>query len=254
MTAWVDGAIVGDGQVPRRVGVAPFETMGAQAGAVSLWHLHLARLQRSCERLVLPFNPPATLRAGAAELLRSNGHDDGVLRCAVVASAAGTHFVMTSRPRSPVRIVQLLPTIVQRPVAGPPADMKAEPRTFYDAVRQQAQDGQADDGVVVDADGAVLEASMGNLWFLLDGTWVTPALDGRVLPGIARTLLLAAAHKAGMQVEQRGCDLGDLHRAEAIAHSNAVYGPRPAALLLQPAAVARVDSDLLPLWRSATAC
>ena len=146
-----------------------------------------------------------------------------------------------------------MPTVVERPADAPPGDIKAEPRAYYDAVRQQAQDGGADDGLVIGADGALLETALGNLLLRIDGWWVTPALDGRVLPGIARQLLLAQAARGGRPIGEPSCDLGTLHRAEAISHCNAVYGPRPACLVDKQAAVAIVDSELVPLWRAATA-
>lgn len=253
MTAWVDGQFVGDAAMPNRVGIAPFETMGARSGELPLWDLHLARLAAAAQRLGLPFAPPATLRAAARELLRSHDHGDDVLRLALVPTAAAVHTVMVTRVRSPVRVVRLLPTVVARPEDAPPGDLKAEPRAYYDAVRQQAQDGQADDGIVIGHDGAVLETALGNLWLCLDGVWVTPALDGRVLPGIARGLLLAAAQRTGLRVLERACDLADLHRATALAQSNAVHGVRPACLVGQPAAVAIVGRDLAAAWRAATA-
>ncbi|MBL9078843.1 MAG: aminotransferase class IV [Planctomycetes bacterium] len=252
MTAWVDGRFVGDGAVPRATSArpGPFETMGAECGAVRLWPHHLARLAAAAQRFGLPFAAGPELRAAAAELLRQDGHDDGILRLALVPAGTAVHVVLTTRRRSPARSVRLLPTVVA-PVPGePPRDAKLWPRPFYDAVLQQAQDGGADDGVVVDADGAVLETATGNLWLRLDGVWVTPPLDGRVLPGIARAHLLAAARRVGLPVAERACDLADLHRAEALAHGNAVYGPRAAALLPDGVpAVAIVDSELGPLWR-----
>lgn len=252
MTAWLDGRVVAESALPRRAGTAPFETMGAKHGGLPLWDLHLARLQLAAQRLGLPFAPQPSWRAAAGELLRGNGHDDAILRLAVVPSAATVHLVMVTRARSPIRVVQLLPTVVERPADAPPGDLKAEPRAYYDAVRQQAQDGGADDGLVIDRDGSLLEAALGNVWLRVDGAWVTPALDGRVLPGIARALLLGAAARAGGAVVERRCDLADLHRATALAHSNAVYGPRPATLVGQPAAVEIIDRELGAWWRAAT--
>jgi branched-subunit amino acid aminotransferase/4-amino-4-deoxychorismate lyase len=249
MTAWVEGVTVADGELPRRVGVAPFETMGAAHGRVPLWSDHVARLAAAAARLQLTAPSFAGLPAAAATLLQQNGHGDGVLRLALVPTAAGVVRVMTTRARSPVKVVQLLPTVVARPDAAPPGDLKAEPRGYYDLVRQQAQDGGADDGIVVARDGAVLETALGNLWLRLEGGWVTPALDGRVLPGIARARLLAAARGAGRPIAERRCELGDLHRATALAHSNAVHGVRPACLVGAAAAVAFVDSELAPLWQ-----
>lgn len=228
MMAWIDGQLVAGAEVPRPdVGrFAPFETMGASTAQVPLWPRHLQRLEGAARRLGLPFTPPDDLRAGAAELLLATGHADGILRLAMLPVGDVVHFVMTTRLRSPASTVRLLPTVVERPDSAPPGDLKAQPRGYYDAVLQQAQDGGADDGIVVDANGRVLQTATANLWLRLDGAWATPALDGGVLPGIARALLL----EAGLEASERALDLGDLHRADAIAVSNAVYGPRAAAL------------------------
>lgn len=251
MNAWCDGVSVPAAALPVRSGVAPFETMGAVRGLVRLWDRHLERLRLAAARLGIVWREPAGLRAAAADLLRSNGHADDVLRLAVVPAGTAVHTIMQSRARSPVKVVQLLPTVVEPPANGPPGDVKAEPRAFYDAVRQQAQDGGADDGIVVGRDGAVLECALGNLWLRIDGAWVTPMLDGRVLPGIARRLLLDAAAAHRVVVAERMCDLADLHRATALAHSNAVYGPRPATLVGQPGATAVVRAELGRLWAAA---
>lgn len=253
MTAWLDGALVPTSSLPKRGGVAPFETMGARAGELPLWDDHLTRLHRAAERLALPFVVDARLRAMAQELLRGNGHHDDVLRLLLLPSGARVHTVMTTRARSPITTVRLLPTVVARPANAPPADLKAEPRSFHDLVRQQAQDGGADDGLIVAPDGRVLEASYGTLWLRRNGRWCTPPLDGAVLPGVGRARLLAAAAAAGVAIDERPLGLGDLHAAEALAHGNAVYGPRAACLVGQAPAVAFVDSELGALWRRATA-
>lgn len=257
MSMWIDGHFVGEQKLPPRSGLAPFETMGAVHGDVPLWPHHLARLQVNAARLGLPFLPDAALHQAARELLRQDDQGDGVLRLLLLPSHGGVHTVLTTRPRSPTKVVQLLPTVVERPASAPPGDVKAEPRAFYDLVRQQAQDGGADDGLVVAPDGHVLETALGNLWLRLHDGWVTPPLDGRVLPGIARSLLLAAARRLGVAVHERSVGLGELHAASALAHSNAVYGPRPARLAGAdptgaPAVVALVDSELGALWRAAT--
>lgn len=256
MTIWIDGELCAGHDVPRSVGrAAPFETMGACAAQLPLWSRHLQRLRDAAAQLGLAFEPPDGLRAAAADVLLRAGQPDGVLRLALVpvGDGDGVHWVMAARARSPLRVVRLLPTVVERPRNAPPAAIKAEPRRFYDEVRNQAQDGEADDGIVVGDDGAVLEAALGNLWLRCDGVWCTPLLDGRVLPGIARALLLERARAAGVATAERPCTLGDLHAAEALAHSNAVCGPRPAALVGEAAAVAIVDSELGRLWSRALA-
>lgn len=256
MTAWCDGRWLAPEALPTPPAgaIAPFETMGAAEGVVALWDRHLARLRAAAARLGLPFAPAPEpeLRAAATELLLQNGHADEVLRLQLVPASGGPpHTVMTTRSRGPLRReLRLLPTVVAPSAGEPPADLKANPRRRYDAVLQQAQDGGADDGIVVAADGGVLETAVGNLWLRLRGGWVTPPADGRLLPGIARAVLLERAAAAGVPIAQRPCDLGDLHAAEALAVTNAVHGPRAAALAGgAAAAVAIVDNTLGRLWR-----
>ena len=250
MMIWVDGRFVAGGEMPRPDSgrIAPFETMGARDAQIALWPRHLKRLSAAAARAGFEFKVEPELRAAAAELLLDTGHADGVLRLALLPVGDNVHVVMTTRLRSPAHSVQLLPTVVERDDALPPPDVKAYPRTFYDAVLQQAQDGGADDGIVMAKDGAVLETALANIWLLVDGVWRTPPLDGRVLPGIARALLLEHATD-GVCIE-RAVDLSDLHRAEALAVSNAVYGPRAAGLLREAApAVGIVDRSIGMLWR-----
>lgn len=254
MTVWIDGELVGGDAVPRGVALAPFETMAARDAQVPLWARHQERLAATARQLGLSFSPSPALRAAAAEVLLKNGHADDVLRLSLVPVAAGKlHTVLTSRARSPLAALRLLPTVAQRPVDAPPGDLKAEPRRFYDEVRQQAQDGEADDGLLVGRDGAVLEATLGNLWLRIDGVWVTPALDGRVLPGIARAVLLERGPAAGLTMRESACSLGDLHRAQAMAHSNAAHGPRPAGLVGDRLDRDLVEAELVPLWQAAMA-
>ena len=254
MTIWVDGKILGGNDIPRSKSIAPFETMGVRSAVAPLWSQHVARLSAAAQRLGLTFEATPELRSGASEVLLKNGHSDDVLRLSLVPGegpAASVQVVLASRQRSPIKTVKLLPTVVERAANAPPGDLKAEPRRFYDSVLQQAQDGRADDGIVVGMDGALLETALGNLWLRLDGTWVTPPLDGRVLPGIARAVLLERGGAAGLAMVERELTLADLHRADAMAHSNAVYGPRPACLLGERGAVEIVASELGSLWQAA---
>jgi para-aminobenzoate synthetase / 4-amino-4-deoxychorismate lyase len=244
MSIWIDHQLLGGTDVPRSKAFAPFETMSANNGQVPMWAAHMQRLAATAQRLGLDFEATPELRAAATEVMLANGHSNDVVRLCLVPN--------DDAAQPPIKVVKLLPTVVERDNHAPPPDIKAEPRSFYDAVVQQAQDGEADDGIVVGEDGALLETGLGNLWLRLAGVWCTPPLDGRVLPGIARAMLLAQADTSSRPISQRQLTLEDLHLAEAIAHSNAVYGPRPACLVGEQAAVAIVDSELGQLWRDAT--
>lgn len=225
---------------------ALFETMGALGGRLPLWERHLARLAAGAARLgVADFAVPGDLRARAEALLRERGEPDGVLRLEWRDGA----FAMAVRARGGPRVVRLLPCVVQPESGAPPADLKAMPRTFYDALLAEARASGADDGIAIGRDGALLETATCNLWVRLGGAWCTPPLDGRVLPGVARAFVLERGGASGIEVCERRVDLGDLHRAEALAVTNAVHGPRAATLLGQEPMAP--DPALRRLWQDA---
>lgn len=259
MNVWIDGRFVASTELPpmRPGSFAPFETMGAREGVVPLWDLHLARLAATAPYLGLAFPSAsvgdAELRGAAFELLARNDHADDVVRLSLQVGDAAPQLVLESRARGPHGVVRLVPTVVERGPGDPDRRHKLAPRRFYDAVRQQAQDAGADDGLVVAADGAILETSVANLWLRVDGIWVTPPLDGRILPGIARGVLLQQAAAHGVPVAERAVGFADLHRADALAVSNAVHGPRAATLLGASANAEVVARELAPLWTAGVA-
>lgn len=234
MKVFTGGVLAGCQPLPPDL-VVPFETMGLVQGALPLWSRHLARLEAAARELGLvqgPLQVPEGLHHAVLEEARARTHD--VVRLEL--AAAGADGAVAWRVHTRVRHllagpVVLVPTVARRAPGLPPPHLKALPRTAYDGVLAEARAAGADDGIVVGDDGAVLETALGNLWLWRDGVWFTPALDGRVLPGIARAVLLDAMAARGIEVVERACDLGDLHRATALAVSNAVHGPRPAVLM-----------------------
>ena len=57
--------------------------------------------------------------------------------------------------------------------------------------------------VILGDDSGLLETTRANVVAVENGTLVTPSLDGRILPGVTRTVLLELAGDAGVQIELR---------------------------------------------------
>ncbi len=197
------------------------ETMRRADGALPWWDAHLARLRASAQRLGWPVALPGDLRARAAAL------PEPVVRLVLWPDG---QVALQGRAMEGPAVVRLIPVLAVRAGDAPPRDLKTTDRRHYDAALAEARAGGADDGVLLGPGGEVLETAVGNLWLLLDGVWVTPPADGRVLPGVMRGALLRGAG-ASVVTAERVCGLGDLHRATALAVSNAVHGVRPAALV-----------------------
>jgi para-aminobenzoate synthetase / 4-amino-4-deoxychorismate lyase len=79
--------------------------------------------------------------------------------------------------------------------------------------------------------GQVLEASRANLFALIGGDLVTPAADGRILPGIARAGVIAAAGGLGVAVAERRLRREELDGAEEVFLTGSVRGVEPARSL-----------------------
>ena len=64
------------------------------------------------------------------------------------------------------------------------------------------------DDVLWVCDGHFLEATTGNVFGVHNGVLWTPPLDGRILPGITRGVLLELAHEAGIPVREAPLPVG----------------------------------------------
>lgn len=81
--------------------------------------------------------------------------------------------------------------------------------------------------LLVDADGTVLEGSRGNVFFVLEGTLVTPPTDGRILPGVTRRRVLELATEAGLAVREDAVSLADARAASEAFLTGGVRGIEP---------------------------
>src|SRR5262249_49132012 len=100
----------------------------------------------------------------------------------------------------------------------------------------------------------VLEASTANVIALVQGALCTPPLDGRIVPGIARALLLEGLAARGTPVVERVLHRDELRRAQCVWITNAVHGARVARLDGSPAAEAAPASwtaRLDEIWAAA---
>lgn len=84
--------------------------------------------------------------------------------------------------------------------------------------------------LAVDGD-EVLEASRANLFAVEDGTLVTPAADGRLLPGVGRARAIAIAGALGIEVREEGLTTRRLLAAGEAFLTGSVRGVEPVGSL-----------------------
>ena len=113
-------------------------------------------------------------------------------------------------------------------MAARPTDavsVKTTERALYDEARAAAHG--CDDALLHTPEGAVLECTIANVFFVLDGRLVTPPASLPLLPGIARARVLEAADAAGIRAAEVPISLADAATAEACFVTNALLIAHP---------------------------
>jgi branched-chain amino acid aminotransferase len=236
--AWINGRFVsaGEGLSPLDrgflLGLGLFETIGAVSDRLPLWERHLARLEVGAASMGIPFHPPPGLREAAQELLRRRRHEGEVLRLTLTAGVEDRPtWCLTTRRREPIpEPLRLHVSELQRSDADPTAVLKCTSRAFYHLAVEQARRAGADEAVLLDPGGHVLETATGNVFFQSQGRLRTPG-TGNFLRGIGREVLLEELTAAGTPVEEGDYTLAQIRDADAVFVTNAVHGPREACLL-----------------------
>jgi branched-subunit amino acid aminotransferase/4-amino-4-deoxychorismate lyase len=229
---WRDGRLleVGVRRERRGVGWGVFTTVGCDGGRPLLWPWHRERLSASLARLgagdtILLPDERAVCSLLAAEGLEGPARVRVVGRAGidsnwrVVATAAG---LSECGPEiEPARLV-----IERWPGIEPMAGHKMLNRHKWDLALDRARKNGADDVLLVDASGHVLESSVANIWVRHKNVLLTPPAPDRCLPGVMRRWLLENSRTVGYEARERDLRIDDVAAADEVLVSNAVVGLR----------------------------
>lgn len=218
-----------------------FETIRFVRGAAPLWPRHMARLQEGCERLRLP-RPDADVLLREAGMVIAGG-DHAVVRIVLTRGVGERGYAPPQAP-APTRVVAGFDAPVMRGddysagvrvrwcetrLAPQPllAGLKHLNRLEQVLARAEWSDPAIGEGLVCDADGLLISGTMTNVFAVLDGVLVTPALDRCGVAGVARAAILA--HRPDAQV--RSVRPAELARASEVFLSSGVRGVLPVQAL-----------------------
>ncbi|MGW1146428.1 aminotransferase class IV [Streptomyces sp. NPDC002454] len=95
----------------------------------------------------------------------------------------------------------------------------------------EARAGGYDDAILLDHTGNVAEATTANVFAVLDGTVVTPAGTGDLLPGITRDTLMTLCRETGNEVLERALTPAELFTADEVFLSSTGKGVVPVTSL-----------------------
>jgi branched-chain amino acid aminotransferase len=247
--AWIDGRLRQPAEVSlldrgARNGEGLFETLRVNRGAPAHWRRHLERLVISAAELGFPVAPdPRMLRAALEEALAAAG----LAQAQAVARITMTRGVPGRRPTRAGVWLEVEPLenrlwagartqsahlVFSRPYEpGFLARHKTTSRLLYELCREEARAAGADETLLVDPAGRVLEGTASSVFAVLAGRLVTPPLSLPILPGIARAVTLERARALGIPAREAELTRDELRQAEEVFVTNAVQEVVPAARL-----------------------
>ncbi len=211
-------------------GVGLFETLRAYEGVPFELAAHLQRLRHGAARLELPLDlPTARARRAVRELLEACdlAGGDAIVRITVTGGLDGGGI--DRPPAGPPSVLIYARSVVRRRApaalracrAGPEAHralpgLKSIGYLPSALARRDAGVRGCDEALVISEANELLEGANSTILIRSRASLVTPPLDGRILPGITRRIVLALARGDSWRVEERRIPWDELVTAREV--------------------------------------
>jgi 4-amino-4-deoxychorismate lyase len=219
-----------------------FETFAVRDGGPMLWDRHLARLSAGCARLGLASPPPGLLAEEAARLCAGCGR--GVLKLVVTRGPGRRGYRPGRAGRETTRLLMVSPAdayppdcyrdgvavrVCATPLGLNPAlgGLKHLNRLEQVLARDEWDDPEIAEGLMLDARGDVVEGTMSNLFAVSEGRLCTPPLAEAGVAGVMRGFLMERAAALGAPAAEVRFSPDWLSRAQEVFLCNSLIGVWP---------------------------
>jgi branched-chain amino acid aminotransferase len=204
-------------------GDSVFEALRTYGGVPFALTEHLERLARSAKRALIDM--PVSLETFRAEIdaaLAAAKNPESYLRLLLTRGRGSALGLDPSLARAPLRVVlvmELSPlpesmyehgvgviTFKTQRVADSTPASGAKLSNYMVAVlaMEEVRRAGAEEALVLDAKGRVVEGTTSNIFFVKNDLLVTPPEDAGILMGITREKILRLAAQRGIKVEEKG--------------------------------------------------
>jgi 4-amino-4-deoxychorismate lyase len=224
-----------------------FETVAVRDAGPLLWAEHMQRLDEGCRRLGMAAPDPETLGREAARAIGDRRR--GVLKIILTRGAGGRGY----RPAANAvctRIFAFYPEPDHEPgnwrqgvqvrlcrtrlgLNPSLAGMKHLNRLEQVLARAEWNDESVAEGLMLDPAGNLVEGTMSNLFLVVGGGLLTPALEHAGVAGVMRRKVLEIADELGIPREIGQVSLERLEQADALFLTNSLIGIWPVRRLEQ---------------------
>lgn len=205
-----------------------FETVRIYGGEPFLWREHVVRFEAGARTLgIHPPLSPGEMRVVLRELLRRNDASEAVARITLSRGAGprgysprgATHptlailmFPAASRSAESCRVVT---SSFRLTASDPLAAFKHANKLVQVMARAEADAAGADEAILLNDHGHVVEGASSNLFWVRGGELCTAPLAG-ILGGTTRSHVLRLARQLSLPVREEFASLHEVKRAEGV--------------------------------------
>lgn len=217
-----------------------FETLAVRAGAPLLWERHMQRLMHGCARLGLPAPDVALLHRETTHVCANAAR--GVLKIILTRGVGGRGYRCAAS--TPTRILTLHPwpdypdafkqqgikvRICATRLGMNPAlaGVKHLNRLEQVLARNEWDDADVPEGLMLDGAGRVIEGTLSNVFAVRDGALLTPDLSQCGVAGVMRALILEQAAAWGIETRVTQFGVEELTAMHEVFVCNSLIGVWP---------------------------
>jgi len=220
-------------------GYGLFETMRSYSGRVFRLDRHLTRLARSAEVLGIGAAlDNAELERAVYDTIAANKLSDARIRLTVTAGEGERSISLpSSGPLTTVIVAEELvlppPHVYENGIRAAIVDAARNSRSPLSGLkaigyiesllaRSQAAGAGAEEAVMLNERGLVAECSTSNIFVVTSGRLLTPSVEGGILPGITRGVVLELASSLGIEASECDVTVADLLDADEAFITNSI--------------------------------
>jgi len=229
-------------------GDSVYETVGTVSGRLFALDEHLARLERSAERIGLRVPPRAEILRAVAATVEAAGNPESRVRV-MLTRGAGRRPGQGDLDPATADDTELV--VLVSPLVAPTADMyrkgvsvavvsvhRNSPRAMDPSVKSgnylnnvlavgEARRAGAYEAILCAADGSLAEGASSNLFIVRAGTVRTPGLAVGILDGITRSKVIALCAAHAIALEEGHVTPDELRAADEAFITSATRGVLP---------------------------
>jgi branched-chain amino acid aminotransferase len=215
-------------------GDSVFEVLRSYGGVLFGFEEHLARLKKSAELALIPFSDVALLRQEILAVVAATGNPETYLRVVVTRGTGKSLGLDPALAREPLRVVlatdvpampaamyergiSVITYRTQRISEGTSAaGAKLGNYLLSILATREALHAGADEALILDRHGQVVEGTTSNVFLVKSGVLVTPPDDAGLLAGITRGKVFELASRFGIPIELRSFAPAELATADEV--------------------------------------